>query len=144
MTYFQNKSWLLYACLLSFNSGKLRPFIWDFEDVFRLRHKLSACFKAHVQFVDLYYLVNCWESLSAVLTWMHTEVQVMPLIFYFARTKGFCCKQNLSSHFSTPFFPLFSPLCQTWSLFLFEVLVSKNTGVSRWPLQLQWRYPFIR
>lgn len=51
---FQNKSWLLYTCLLSFNCGKLRPFIWDFEGVFRPCRKPGACFKAYMHFVDLY------------------------------------------------------------------------------------------
>lgn len=106
---FQNENWLLYACILSFNSGKLRPFIWHFENVFCLHCKLSAYFKVCMQFVDLHCLMNFWESLSAVLGWMHTEVQVTPLVFSFTRTKLFyCCEQNLSISrmVSVPFFTL--------------------------------------
>lgn len=139
---FQKKSWLLHACLLSFNSGKLKPFIWDFEDVFRLPCKLNACFKAHMRFVDLYCLGNCWESLLAVWRWMHKEVQITPLIFFFHQNRVvglvffFCFPADRPELLLLyPF--LFSPL-PSWFLFLFKALVSKNTGVSKWRLQLQW------
>lgn len=109
----EEKSWLLHACLLSFNSGKLKPFIWDFEGVFRLPCKLSACFKAHMQLVDLYCLGNCWESLLAVWRWMHTRVQIAPLIFFFHQNRVlfffFSLQTDLSSYFSIPSFLLSSP-----------------------------------
>lgn len=115
---FQKKSWLLHACLLSFNSGKLKPFIWNFEDVFCLPCKLSACFKAHMQFVDLYCLGNFWESLLAVWKWMHTEVQI--IIFFHQNRVGFFLfpanrPELLLLH---PFLPslLFSPLDSYFSL----------------------------
>lgn len=79
---------------------------------------------------------------------MHTEVPETPLIFFLPETSWFlvcfffCCKENLSSHFSILFFPVFFPLCQAWFLLLFKVLVSRNTGVSKWPLHLQWSYPY--
>lgn len=132
---FQKKSWLLHACLLSFNSGKLKPFIWNFEDVFCLPCKLSACFKAHMQFVDLYCLGNFWESLLAVWKWMHTEVQII-IFFHQNRVVFFLFPANRPELLLR--LPFFSSLLPSWFLLLFKMWVRKNTGVSKWTLQLQW------
>lgn len=136
---FQKKSCLLHACLLSFNSGKLKPFIWDFEDVFRLPCKLCLLQSTHaicrlVLPRELLGILACCVEMNAHRSSNNSSN------FFFSPEQScffpFSCQQIWA--LTSPSLPFFSSPLPSWLLFLSKVLVSKNTGVSKWPLQLQW------